>query len=342
MNPLDIVNPPAETALLPDPEVPYFVPTARGWFVHKLTTFGKVFVPTNVPTHLPTLTKAFTPTLKVPGRLVGQAHSFFRVVFASWGTESAVLITRNHTTGEWRLFIPEQYVSRGGVQQRFNPEHIAPGWDVVGSIHSHCNFGAFHSGTDTHDADDFDGFHMTIGHVDRDTPEYATMFAFNKQHFEVRFEDGVDVADIGTDRDRTAPAWWLRYVHANETAPWLKNRGVTVVRGGRQPGVTYVNGQPVGSGYTGPSVHPERDPDYARWWASGNKPVEDEETREARRIREETQKAVALLAAVDLEDLAEFCADNGLKLYWSITPEGRGAALASSYMQAQQQRLLPE
>ena len=34
----------------------------------------------------------------------------------------------------------------------------------VGTIHSHCDFGAFHSGTDIGDEEDFDGLHVTFGH----------------------------------------------------------------------------------------------------------------------------------------------------------------------------------
>jgi hypothetical protein len=35
----------------------------------------------------------------------------------------------------------------------------------VGTIHSHCDFGAFHSGTDHEDESTFDGLHVTFGDI---------------------------------------------------------------------------------------------------------------------------------------------------------------------------------
>jgi hypothetical protein len=60
---------------------------------------------------------------------------------------------------------------------------------MVGTIHSHCDFSAFHSGTDTFDESTFDGIHITLGHVNRDQFSMCASMAFNDQRQQMEPEN---------------------------------------------------------------------------------------------------------------------------------------------------------
>jgi hypothetical protein len=60
---------------------------------------------------------------------------------------------------------------------------------MVGTIHSHCNFSAFHSGTDTHDEETFDGIHITLGHVDRKEFSMVASVAVNANRVQLEPEN---------------------------------------------------------------------------------------------------------------------------------------------------------
>jgi hypothetical protein len=49
---------------------------------------------------------------------------------------------------------------------------------MVGTIHSHCDFSAFHSGTDERDEATFDGLHLTFGNVNRENFSIAGSVVF--------------------------------------------------------------------------------------------------------------------------------------------------------------------
>jgi hypothetical protein len=203
---------------LPLPENgPYYVMAKNRDFVHKQTHFGRVLVEATGTALRDTLAvleekpdyKGFLwhDIPKLPAGLIGQAWSFFRQIYLDIGTEAMVYITWHAEKG-YRFFIPPQENTGGKVDSKFNPEHITDGWKNVGTIHSHCNFGAFHSGTDTGDADNQDGLHITIGHVNQDKPSTAVMLAFNKIKWDLELSDITE----GEPELVQHPRWWERYV----------------------------------------------------------------------------------------------------------------------------------
>ena len=225
---LGIVNLPESGKFedLPESDWPYFVPTKTGWFLHKPVLYGTAFVPLkawperiNMPENDNPKGVVKLNNTRFPGYILSQAVDFFTRIYDRHHTEAAVVVTHNRTTQGWRLFIPEQYVGHGGVQQRWEQEHLAEDWYAVGTIHSHCDFGAFHSGTDVGDANDFDGMHITIGHLKREAgPEFAQMLMINKCQIDLTVDQAIDWGQM--DGPKTAPTWWDRYVHPNGTAPW--------------------------------------------------------------------------------------------------------------------------
>jgi len=214
---------------VPDPVVPYYAIYKEGVFLHRKTQIGNVLVrQTSLPTNA-TLAKlgnangVFQWTgEKIPGKIIAQATDFFTRIYDAHGTEAEVIITMHNDTGEFRLFVPYQRVSGTGVKSLFDAAHIDKNYTVVGSIHSHCNFGAFHSGTDSADAADMDGIHFTIGMLKSNPPQIVAMAVMNKKEF--HYSDPNMVADV-VFTGETAPEWWDRYVFPG-TTPDTKPKGM--------------------------------------------------------------------------------------------------------------------
>jgi hypothetical protein len=164
---------------------------------------------------------------RIPQWLIMKAHDFFKKIWDDKGTEAMVYIIHHPEKDEFNLWVPEQYCTGASVNYRLKPGAIKGGWYAVGTIHSHCNFGAFHSGTDQHDMSGMPGLHITIGHVDRDWPEFAVALSANKQQFDV--DEGIErIMDRNAIKDPKgyddAPDWWMDLVKKG-SAPW---KGSTV------------------------------------------------------------------------------------------------------------------
>ncbi len=184
---------------------PYFVATKSGYMAMQRTHWGRALVPVKEAPSLPTTDSIYWHDINLPPDLIGLAWGFFRQAWNERKTEAMVDITFSQKHG-YRLFVPPQDCSHGGVHAKRTPEHYRS--QIVGTIHSHCNFSAYHSGTDTHDADGHDGLHMTIGHVHEDTLDIACMLSSNG----VRWEK-IDLESVVRDRNAIhpiePPAWWI-------------------------------------------------------------------------------------------------------------------------------------
>lgn len=155
---------------------------------------------------------------KVPAHIIYKALLFFRKVYRKHRSEAAVILCYNPDTDEYGLYCPKQDVSgahvdydrrfynrnkRGEVNvpeagenhQTYGKiddvmiEMSKQGFRNVGTIHSHANFSAFHSGTDTHDESSFDGVHITLGHVADGEFSWASSLALNDHRETVEAEN---------------------------------------------------------------------------------------------------------------------------------------------------------
>jgi len=130
---------------------------------------------------------------------------FFRDVYDKHQSESAVLLLVNAEAKRFiPLFVVNFDISGGAVHYiQPTPDHTSAriqevlkdekllaihnqvmedynklyeaGYRIYGTIHSHCNFNAFHSGVDQADEVKFDGLHITIGNV-RSNWSYAQRY----------------------------------------------------------------------------------------------------------------------------------------------------------------------
>jgi hypothetical protein len=118
---------------------------------------------------------------------------FFREVYNKHQAESAVILLVNSETKDFKPLFVVNYDVSGGSVHYINPveTHADPrvknlllreevstahakvvnlynklfseGYRIFGTIHSHCDFAAFHSGTDDADEVKQDGLHITVG-----------------------------------------------------------------------------------------------------------------------------------------------------------------------------------
>jgi proteasome lid subunit RPN8/RPN11 len=157
---------------------------------------------------------------KLPVWCINQAHDFFGHIWNKQKTESSLYILYNRTTEKFRLFAPEQYTSSGHVDHKLENQKLPEDFAVVGTIHSHCNFSAFHSQTDIKDMQSIPGLHITIGHVDKDTPEMVFALSVGQQKFDVTRDSIIDEEDtVDHNGYNTMPPFWPTFVHKGQ-APW--------------------------------------------------------------------------------------------------------------------------
>ncbi len=177
----------------------YFVVAKNGIFLHKDAGIVKGLVKAAIDDlplgKLDTEVSLELPPL--PKEITFKALTFFRRVFYQHNSESATVLFYNTTTKEYYLHCPRQRVSHGGVNYGVangseDPEELdyiiamrKKGFRQVGTIHSHCDFSAFHSGTDTNDEARFDGIHITIGHVNKKYPSLVSSLVVYDNRFQV-------------------------------------------------------------------------------------------------------------------------------------------------------------
>lgn len=139
--------------------------------IDSLTKVDKISFLSNVDT----FAKMNIP--KIPEKLFGNIFSFFRIVFEKYKSESIVLLFFNVSKKEYKIYVPEQIVSPASLE--YSLDKTIEGFRLIGTIHSHGSMSAFHSTTDVHDEEGFDGIHITIGKVDSDNFEVSTSIVVN-------------------------------------------------------------------------------------------------------------------------------------------------------------------
>jgi PRTRC genetic system protein A len=126
---------------------------------------------------------------KIPAVEFGKIYEFFKAVYQAHSSESIVLLFFNETTKKYKVIAPHQKVSGAGAE--YDRGIVIEGHTMIGTIHSHANFSAFHSGTDVGDEMNFDGLHITIGHVNSHNPSITACIVANGHRVVVEPEEYV-------------------------------------------------------------------------------------------------------------------------------------------------------
>lgn len=144
---------------------------------------------------------------------------YFRYIYDEYKSEACVLLLINMNTKQWRVLPVVQINPNGGHVKYLFPnsddyDHDIPdidkpisimnnefnelyrqGYRIYGTIHSHCNFSAFHSGTDDNDEYGFNGLHITIGNV-RSGWSYACRIILDGAEFTKNITDILKIDDV--------------------------------------------------------------------------------------------------------------------------------------------------
>jgi len=140
---------------------------------------------------------------KIPSKVFCKVVSFFRAAYEKYKGESAIVLYFNEKKNQYKIVVPEQKVSGVAVDYEVDTEQTVPGYKLVGTIHSHANFGAFHSGTDQNDEKNFDGLHITVGNVAEPDGSFSlsTSVVINASRFIEKSEDYLEDV-ISTDGEK--------------------------------------------------------------------------------------------------------------------------------------------
>jgi len=219
--PFEILNYKGEDIdTLPEPGLPYFVATQDGLYLAKKTVLGKSITPFREKlNHLKAFPKDYEggcfwwDAPKVPAKIMAKTIKFFTEVYNKEKSEAEVLILYNDQSKHFFLMVPEQECTGASVHSKTDGARIHKGWQIIGTIHSHCDFNAFHSGTDDADADKLNGLHITIGDLITSGPTFAAMVSINGIKFHYNIEE---VAEIENLPEVTIPDWWMDQIkHTN-------------------------------------------------------------------------------------------------------------------------------
>lgn len=179
----------------------YFVVAGNGLWMHKDTGIVSAFVPVETVSVLDDFdAKAMVSCNlpKVPTKFVWQIKKFFQEVVEKHRSEANVLLFYSREEEQYKLHVPEQVVSHAGVRYLRSGITQREGYESylrVGTIHSHCDFGAFHSGVYIDDEEDFDGLHCTFGHNNKEEFTISASLVVNGHRVKVdprKYLEGIE------------------------------------------------------------------------------------------------------------------------------------------------------
>lgn len=117
---------------------------------------------------------------KIPLTLWREILTFFQWSYNTTKSEVQVRLFRHRKTGEWKAWaLPQEKGSGMTTKEIEHPNREADmkqfaEYDNVGTVHHHCAMGAFQSGTDKSDEANQPGFHITVGHMDKQVYDLHT------------------------------------------------------------------------------------------------------------------------------------------------------------------------
>jgi hypothetical protein len=131
---------------------------------------------------------------KISLATIQETMSFFVWQFQTYGTESQLRLLRHNETGEFKFVPFFQYIETGLQSNEIKEStennnlteyYLKNGFHFFGSIHHHCTAGAFQSSTDYRDEISINGFHFTIGNLDKKNFSIHGRFVFRSVCYEI-------------------------------------------------------------------------------------------------------------------------------------------------------------
>lgn len=164
---------------------------------------------------------------KISSELICQNVNFLKWVYSEYKSEGMSILHYNDTNEEMKIQVPQQWVSGGGL--RYVNDVSFKNFVRLGSIHSHADFGAFHSSIDKGDEFNWDGLHITIGNVNSENVSITASIVANKLRFIVEPTDYIEGISLVGERNMynisdiniftTFPESWKMFVETRSRMP---------------------------------------------------------------------------------------------------------------------------
>lgn len=160
-----------------------FVAAQNGAFLKSETDVFRAVVRTHLLPMLKPMDE-FAEYLLPPinAHLVMQIWNFFKRVYELHHTEAHLFIVWNTAQKTFGLVAGEQVVSSAHCRAD-KPLQTSDDLLFVGTVHSHRNMSAFHSGQDQRDEEHWDGVHLTIGRVNSERVDIVASLVVNGRRF---------------------------------------------------------------------------------------------------------------------------------------------------------------
>lgn len=159
----------------------YYVVTEKGIFLHKETGLIEALVKVEGIPFLEKLEpKASMDLPKIPRDITIKSLLFFRQIQKKHKTEAILLLHYSKKNG-FKVHCPSQEASSARVD--YNSSERFKDYQLVGTIHSHNNFQAFHSSGDEDDEKYFDGIHLVFGNLNEPYPSIESSIVVNNNRF---------------------------------------------------------------------------------------------------------------------------------------------------------------
>lgn len=192
-----------ENTTLPNDSI-YYVIAKNGIFIKKKLGIVESLTPVDSISILePLVPTASLDIPKLPSNLFASSVEFFYRVYEKHKSESIVLIFYNEEQKDFQMAVVEQVVTNTNIDYT---KITLPGYIMLGTIHSHSNFGAFHSTVDQHDEKHFDGLHITVGNVDDEEPSITACIVINGSRFAVEpcdYIDGITLSENTSEEEKS-------------------------------------------------------------------------------------------------------------------------------------------
>jgi len=172
---------------LPDDDI-YYIVAKEGIFLKKKIGVMESIAPVkniSILQSINTMARMYINPL--PAQYGAKVLEFFKAVYQKFAGEAIVLLFYNEKTGKYKVVPPTQKVTAAACD--YNRGVTIEGFTMIGTIHSHANFSAFHSGVDDADEKTFDGLHITYGNVMSDEFSLSASIVANGSRFIVNPED---------------------------------------------------------------------------------------------------------------------------------------------------------
>ncbi|MDE2233237.1 MAG: Mov34/MPN/PAD-1 family protein [Patescibacteria group bacterium] len=193
------------------PALAYII-DAKGWKLYRRNCVSTAVVAITSLDKAPIITELCEyKAAKVPITLINQIVAFFREVYKRHSSEAVGYLY--YKDQQWQFIVPDQTVSVASCNYGAAP--VINSWRLAGTIHSHGNMAAFHSGTDCKDETNFDGLHITIGRLSDPQPEFACSLVTQGTRFKAEPQ-----LVIAAWPEADIPTQWLERVHTSKLIAW--------------------------------------------------------------------------------------------------------------------------